>query len=73
MLKDVLSKLDYSNFDEIALVIFCASFLAICWGAFRLRPDSAIRFGHIPIDELVPERRVAPTTNNHAQREGASE
>jgi cytochrome c oxidase cbb3-type subunit IV len=63
MLKDVVSKLDYSNFDEIALVLFGLSFLAICWGAFWLRSDAASRFGNIPIEELLPERRVpAPAT-----------
>ena len=53
MLKDVVSKLDYSNFEEIALVIFGLSFLAIVWGALRLRPDATKRFGSIPIEEGV--------------------
>ena len=62
MLKDVISKLDYSNYEEIALVIFGLSFLAICWGALRLRSDVACRFSTIPIDDLVPVRVVVPST-----------
>ena len=39
MLKEVMGKLDYAMFDEIAVVIFALSFIAIVWGALRLRPD----------------------------------
>lgn len=53
MLKDVVSKLDYSNFEEIALVIFGLSFLAIVWGALRLKPEATKRFGSIPIEDAV--------------------
>jgi len=53
MLKDVVSKLDYSNFEEIALVIFGLSFLAIVWGAFRLNRESTARFSSIPIEDSV--------------------
>ena len=53
MLKDVVSKLDYSNFEEIALVIFGLSFLAIVWGAFRLNRDATARFSSIPIEDAV--------------------
>ena len=53
MLKDVVSKLDYSSFEEIALVIFGLSFLAIVWGALRLKPDATMRFGRIPIEDRV--------------------
>jgi hypothetical protein len=62
VLKDVVSKLDYSNFEEVALVIFGLSFLAICWGAFQLRKDVANRFSSIPIDDLVP---VAPASGSN--------
>ncbi len=53
MLKDVVSKLDYSNFEEIALVIFGLSFVAIVWGALRLNGSAASRFGRIPIEDAV--------------------
>ncbi len=53
MLKDIVSKLDYSNFEEIALVIFGFSFLLIVWGAMRLTNDSAMRFSSIPIEDTV--------------------
>ena len=43
MLKDIVSKLDYSNFEEIALVIFGACFLMIVWGASRLKKDAALK------------------------------
>jgi len=36
MLKDVVSKLDYSVFDEIALVIFAVCFVAISFWAVML-------------------------------------
>jgi cbb3-type cytochrome oxidase subunit 3 len=75
MLKDVIGKLDYSHFDEIALVIFSICFLAICWGALRLRNDSASRYGHIPIDDLVPESKAIDVNSNNYQpgiHEGAS-
>ena len=53
MLKDVVSKLDYSNFEEIALVIFGICFVAIVWGAFRLGRDATDRFSRIPIEDSV--------------------
>ena len=53
MLKDVISKLDYSDFEEIALVIFGLCFVAIVWGASRLRKDATDRFSSIPIEDSV--------------------
>jgi hypothetical protein len=44
MLKDVVSKLDYSVFDEIALVIFALCFGAICLWALTLRRSTVDRF-----------------------------
>jgi len=55
MLKDVVSSLDYSTFDEIALVIFATAFLVIIWGAFRLRKESTDRFSAIPLSDLVQD------------------
>jgi hypothetical protein len=60
MLKDVMAKLDYAMFDEIAVVIFALSFIAIVWGALRLRPDSAERFSNIPIQDNVVDPRKGP-------------
>jgi hypothetical protein len=62
VLKNVICKLDYSNFEEIALAIFGLSFLAICWGAFRLKNDAAERFGSIPTNELVAETKPTSDT-----------
>ena len=53
MLKDVVSRLDYSDFEEIALVIFAFCFLAIVWGATRLKRDATDRFSSIPIEDSV--------------------
>ncbi len=53
MLKDIISKLDYSNFEEIALVIFGLCFLAIVWGVSRLKSDATDRFRNIPIEDSV--------------------
>ena len=55
MLKDVVSKLDYSTFDEIALVIFTLAFITIIYGAFRLRRESTDRFSSIPLSDLVQD------------------
>ncbi len=57
MIKDVVSRLDYSTFDEIAVVMFALSFLAIIWGAFRLRPDAIEKFSSIPIHDHVVDPR----------------
>lgn len=54
MLKDVVSKLDYSFFDEVALVIFAICFGAICLWAITLRRSTVDRFSAIPLsDEVV--------------------
>jgi len=53
MLKDVISKLDYSNFEEIALVIFGLCFLAIVLGVSRLKKNATDRFSSIPIEDSV--------------------
>jgi hypothetical protein len=60
MLKDVVSWLDYSFFDEVAVVMFAATFLAILWGVWRLRPDTAEQFGNIPIQDSVVDPRKGP-------------
>jgi hypothetical protein len=60
MLKEVMGKLDYAMFDEIAVVIFALSFIAIVWGALRLRADSAERFSNIPIQDHVVDPRKGP-------------
>ncbi len=57
MLKDVVSKLDYSSFDQIALVIFAGCFLAIAWGVLKLRPDASERFSSIPLTDDVVDPR----------------
>lgn len=70
MLKDVICKLDYSTFEEIALVIFGLCFFAICWQAWRLTSEASSRFGSIPIDELVPAVqtvRITQTTTSVTQ------
>lgn len=66
MLKDVVSKLDYSNFEEFALVLFAVSFLVIVWGAFRLSKDAVDRFSAIPLtdtvqDPILHERKKEPS------------
>lgn len=60
MLKEVMGKLDYAVFDEIAVVIFALCFIAIVWGTLRLRPDSVERFSNIPIQDNVVDPRKGP-------------
>lgn len=62
MLKEVMGKLDYAMFDEIAVVIFALSFIAIVWGTLRLRSDSVERFSNIPIQDNVVDPRKGPNT-----------
>lgn len=66
MLKEIIGKLDYSDYDEIALVLFGLCFFAICFGAWMLRKDSAKAFGRIPLEDLVPVSRTVVTTKNKA-------
>ncbi len=63
MLKDVVSKLDYSNFDEFALVLFASTFLVIIWGACRLSKDATERFSAIPLSDVVQD----PFTQDQAR------
>jgi cytochrome c oxidase cbb3-type subunit IV len=60
MIKDVVSKLDYSNFDELALVLFAGAFLIIVWGAFRLSKDATDRFSAIPLSDVVQDPFTPP-------------
>jgi cytochrome c oxidase cbb3-type subunit 4 len=53
MLKDVVSKLDYSVFDQVALVIFAICFLAISFWAVTLRRSAVDRFSAIPLSDEV--------------------
>lgn len=62
MLKDVVSKLDYSVFDEIALVIFALCFGAICLWALTLRRSTVDRFSAIPLSDEVVDPKPHPNT-----------
>ena len=67
MLKDVVSWLDYSVFDEVALLIFASCFIAIIAWTITLRRESTHRFGAIPLsDEVVDpkyQRNTKPTSD----------
>lgn len=58
MLKDVVSWLDYSVFDEVALMIFAACFVAIVAWTASLRRESTNRFGSIPLSDEVVDPRI---------------
>jgi len=62
MLKDVVSKLDYSVFDEIALVIFALCFGAICLWALTLRRSTVDRFSEIHLSDEVVDPRPHPNS-----------
>lgn len=66
MLKDVMSWLDYSVFDEIALLIFAASFIAIVIGALSLRREATQRYGAIPLTDEVVDLRPVHITKSSA-------
>jgi len=57
MIRDLLSALDYSDFAELALALFVAAFVAICWGAMRLSRGAADRFASIPLSDQVEDPR----------------
>lgn len=65
MLKDVVSWLDYSFFDEVALVIFAVCFIAIVAWAMSLRKETTHKYGSIPLtDDVVdpiPSQSNQPT------------
>ena len=63
MLKDVVSKLDYSVFDEVALVIFATCFLAICFWAVTLKRSTVDRFSAIPLSDEVVDPKPQPSSN----------
>jgi uncharacterized membrane protein len=67
MLKEVICKLDYSNYQEVAMVLFGLSFLAVCWGAFRLNREAAARFSSIPVDELEVAPRASASNHQDEQ------
>jgi hypothetical protein len=65
MLKEVVSRLDYSLFQELAMVLFGLSFLLIGLGTWWLGRETSIRYSSIPLnDDLVdpfhPADAVAP-------------
>lgn len=62
MLKDVVSKLDYSHFDQIAVVIFAVCFVGIVLGALWLRPDASRKFSEIPLTDAVVDPRSKAKT-----------
>jgi cbb3-type cytochrome oxidase subunit 3 len=64
MLKDVMSWLDYSFFDEVALVIFAACFVAIVVWALALRRESTHRFSSIPLSDEVVDPRSESNMNS---------
>jgi hypothetical protein len=63
MLKDVVSWLDYSVFDELALVIFAGCFVAIVAWTASLRRESTHRYGSIPLSDEVVDPRPQQNTN----------
>lgn len=61
MLKDVICKLDYSNFEEIAIVLFGLAFFMIIFGTFWLKRETVDRYSSIPLsDNVVDPRRQMP-------------
>jgi cbb3-type cytochrome oxidase subunit 3 len=63
MLKDVVSKLDYSFFDEVALVIFAICFVAISLWAITLRRSTVDRFSAIPLSDEVVDPKPQQSIN----------
>jgi len=72
MLKDVVSWVDYSLFDLIALLIFATCFFAIVAWTLSLRRETTNRFGSIPLtDDVVDPKPLpspSPTPNERTNR-----
>jgi cbb3-type cytochrome oxidase subunit 3 len=68
MLKDVVSWIDYSFFDEIALIIFAVCFLAIVAWALSLRKETTHKYGSIPMNEDVVDPK--PSQSNQSTNSG---
>jgi cytochrome c oxidase cbb3-type subunit 4 len=64
MLKDVVSWLDYSVFDEVALVMFAACFAAIVVWTASLRKESTHRYSSIPLSDEVVDPIHQHTTSS---------
>jgi hypothetical protein len=70
MLKEVICKLDYSNFEELAIVLFGLSFLLIVFGALWLTREATDRFSQIPLADQVVDPRESltkPSTRKHKE------
>lgn len=63
MLRDVVSKLDYSVFDEIASVIFAVCFVAISFWAVTLKRSTVDRFSAIPLRDEIVDPKSQPSSN----------
>jgi cbb3-type cytochrome oxidase subunit 3 len=70
MLKDVVSWLDYSFFDEVALLIFAGCFVAIVVWAISLKRETTNRFGSIPLTDDVVD--PMPKTHSSSPSEGST-
>ena len=51
MIKDVVSYLDYSTFQEIALAIFVTVFVAVTFRTLFIQRSKTDRMAMIPLDE----------------------
>ncbi len=71
MLKEVISKLDYSNFEELAIVLFGLSFFLIVFGALWLTREATDRFSQIPLADRVIDPRKPMTKPNTRKRKNA--
>lgn len=60
MLKDVISYFDYSWFEEVAIVLFGLTFVAIVIGSLWLKKEAVDKFSRIPLtDDVVDPRSEA--------------
>jgi hypothetical protein len=67
MLKDVFGFIDYSLFQQIAMLSLAMAFLMICWGAMRLKRETASSYGAIPVDDLEPTQSL-PSSHSNTRR-----
>ncbi|KAA5545210.1 hypothetical protein FYK55_05950 [Roseiconus nitratireducens] len=57
MLQDVIRAIDYSDFAEVALALFCLAFGLMCYATLRLSRSATDRFASIPLSDQVEDPR----------------
>ncbi len=64
MLTDLIRAIDYSDFAEAALVLFCLAFAMMCYATWRLTRQASDAFSAIPLTDHIQDPRIETTEPN---------